>query len=249
MQKAIRVVLCLACWFCALGALAQTTADKKQALAGVHRIVVIPPFFGTPTLLGDDPAEKRKKRPAPKLSPEKRKEWDTYREYLQKLEQEAEKLLPTRLAKRTRWEVLPKETLKDALKTLELSPQQLFENKGYLKGTKFPPAHKDHLIALAKETKADAFLLTMLDEPLKITGGVVSDGFNLYYETPQVRLRGNFIVVLADGKTLLSEAMEVVNPYTKRGNREYLLTDWQDAQAKLFENFMDELNRYTPPPP
>lgn len=249
MKKGLVAILC---W----GALAvagrpslasQTTGEKKQALANVRRVLALPAFFGTPTLLGERPDDKGKRRPPPKLSEERRKRLETYREYLQSLEKKAKTLLPQRLAKRTLWEVLSDKETEEALKALEFAPSQLFENQGYLRGSKFPLADKENVLKIAKQANADALLLTVLDEPLKFSGGVASDGVNLFYESPHVRLKGNFIVVLANGKTIISETMTVVHPYTKRGKREYLLADWEEAEEKLFENFMDELSRYIPP--
>ncbi|MCX6378092.1 MAG: hypothetical protein NT023_01225 [Armatimonadetes bacterium] len=249
-MRSIRVVgVCLIAFATVCPASAQTTAEKRQALARVRRVLVVPSFFGTPTLLGEDPNDKSKKPPPQKRTEEQRQQWATYREILHKLEKKAAKLLPERLGKRTTWEVVSAEEAEDALKALTLTPPQILMNRGYLKGNKFPSADKESVVKLVRQAKVDALLLNVLDEPLKFAGGYASDGFNLFRESPYVRLRGSFIVVMADGGTVLSEVMTVVHPYSKRGKREYLLTDWEEAEEKLFENFMDELNRYTSPRP
>ncbi len=229
---------------------AQSTEEKRSMLASVKRVVVVAPFFGTSTLLGEEPPKAGKTKPRPPSPPptaEQERQRQTYLEYLHKIEAKMEEHLPSRLQKRTSLAMVTQEQVKEAFKALDMTPQKLFQSGGKIKNTKFPQGESEMLAKLTRQLKADAILLLVLDEPRRTNGALYASGLGFYYESAHVRAKGGFSLYLADGKRVLQEPVEVLHPLTKIGKKEFLLTDWMEAHEQLIENFMDELVRYVPP--
>ena len=218
--------------------------DRKRAqLAPVKRLLVVPPFFGTETLTRAD-AEAA----APKSDDAKPNEkLAKYIGYLRKLEAHAKTELPERTAARTPFRVVPVAELADAFKELKLTPPQLFENDGRLRGTKFAAPKPEAIRRLATQLHAEAVLLGTLDEPRRSTGKYSYDfvtGIN--YSPASVRSRAGYSLFLADGTEVLTRAVEALHPLSRIGDREYLLADWMEAEDIAIEEFLDEVARYTP---
>src|SRR5579871_5891508 len=129
------LLLCLML-LAAQGALADTAGDKKRAqLAGVKRVAVIPPFFGTDTLSKGRPqGEPNDSKPAASGAAANK---ETSLTYLRKLQAHVDEALPQQLAQRTPFTVIPAVETAQALKDLKLTPEKLFENDGMMQGSHF----------------------------------------------------------------------------------------------------------------
>jgi hypothetical protein len=253
---------------------ADTTEAKKRALlAPVKRVAVLPPYFGTDTLakaakLGEPkPGEEPVREPAQEEKTEKEKtenrrdqraaqppppgaenlKLGLYAGYLRKLQDDAQHYLPQRVAKRAGFEVIPEEEVRAALKTLQRTPEKMFQNDGRIKGSKFPLPLPDAVRDLAKALHADAVVLGVLDEPRRANGKYLFDPlYGLSYESGYVEAHGGFYLMLADGTEALHGYMRVRNPVSRAGGRQFVLPDWIDAQELMIENLMDEWTYYTP---
>lgn len=227
---------------------AQSTEEKRGLLVSVSRIAVIAPYFGTNTLLGEEPPKEPKSKPRPSLtlSPEQERQRQEYTGYLRKIEAKVREHLPTRLQKRTTLEIVTQEKMEETLKMLDLTPQKLFQNGGRIKGTKFPTGESEALAKLTRQVQADAILLVVLDEPRRTDKTLYVSPTGFYYNSAHVRAKGGFALYLANGTRVLQEPIEVLHPATKIGNRQFLLTDWIEAHEQLIESFLDELVRYLP---
>ena len=214
------------------------TERNKRLLANVRRLVLAPPYFGVPT-----PDVKSDS----KTTDAQRKEQARYRDYLRKLETSAREHLPLRLAARTKFQIAPLTEADAALTILMLTPQNLFQNGGLMRGTKFPLPNSDAVKRFAAQTKADAVLLTVLDAPRRDNGRILFDPLaGLSGEPPKVRSKAAFYLLLPDGTEILRDYVEALQPVTPGGRRDYLLIDWTEAQDITLEDFMDELSRYAP---
>ncbi len=228
---------------------------KRAALAAVKRLVVVPPFFGTDTLAKAAALEKsdaatkdaadtgaRSQSASPADERLKR-----YAEQLRKLEEKARTRLPERTAARTPYAIVPADELTKALKQLDLSPAALFQNNGRIRNGKMAAPNPEAVRKLAAALHADAILLGTLDEPRKNNGGLDFDPlYGLGMQSPHVLSKGSFYVLRADGSEILHSVLVAFQPRTRIGNREFPLADWQEADALLIEDLMDELTRYTP---
>ena len=216
------------------------TERKRRLLAKARRLVVVAPYFGVP------PADAKTDL---KMTDAQRKQQERYRDYLRKLEASAREHLPLRLAARTPFQIVPLTEADDALKALTLTPQNLFQNGGMMRGTTFPLPDAANIARFAAQTKADAILITVLDAPRRDNGRVLFDPLSgLSGEPPKVRSKAAFYLLLPDGTEVLRdyvEALQPVTPGSGRG-RDYLLIDWTEAQDITLEDFMDELSRYAP---
>ena len=250
MKQAIGMAACLV-WLLA-GGLSVCAAQKKEPkketesarrlrlLANIHRLVVLPPYFGVPPL---------ETKLGQKTTDAQRKQQEKYRDYLQKLEASAREHLPGRLAARTAFEIVPLTETEDALKALTFTPNSLFQNGGLMRGTKFPLPDAASVRKMAQKTAADAVLLTILDAPRRSAGAILFDPLSgLTGDPPDVRSKAAFYLLLPDGTEILRDYVEALHPVTSGGGkRDYLLIDWTEAQDVTIEDFMDELTRYTPP--
>jgi hypothetical protein len=227
------------------------SAQKRAQLARVRRIVVVPLFYGTPTLGVIPPPERPGKRPAkPSAAPPKTiPNQETYKEYLQKLEREASALLPKRVSARTPFVVVPSEEVAAALKALELTPWKLFQNHGLLEGTRFALPAPPSVRKLAERLRADAVLLGTLDEPRRQDGSYSFSPFGIDSTSPHVRCRGGFFVMQSDGTEILRAYIESLRPHEAGHDPRHLLADWMEATEQVIEDLMNELTRYTPPSP
>lgn len=233
---------------------ADAAGDRRRVmLASVHRIAVVPPFFGTDTIarvLGSDEAEKSEKANGeterkPAKEPDAREK--RYAEQLRKLEDHVRTTLPARVAARTPFEVVPAEELAKAFETLGLTPAKLFQNGGRIRSARFAAPDAQAVSKLAAFLHADAVLLGTLDEPRRSNGKYYFDMLSgLSYDSAHVRGKGGYYLLLADGTEALHTFIEVLQPLSRIGNREYLLADWMDAESLVIENLMDEITRYTP---
>lgn len=237
--------------------------DKKRAqLATVKRLVVVPPFFGTETLdkvFGADrmkPERKteKKQEATPPSAPQKPAAIDPklrqYADYLQKLEAYAAQQLPKRVATRTPFEVVPAEELAKALEELELTPAKLFLNNGRIAKGKFAAPNLEAVRKLTARLGAEALLLGTMDEPRRTSGGYYFDPLvGLNYDTPHVRSKAGYYLLLADGTEIHHAFIEALQPVTRLGSREFVLEDWKEAEALVIEDLLDELTRYTPASP
>ena len=214
---------------------AETANDKIRAqFALVHRVAVVPPFYGTGRL------SKTEAAPAnPKLV--------EYLDRIRKLQDRTRTLVPERLAARTPFQIVPVEETDAALKALELAPEKLFLNGGRMKGTKFAAPDPDAVKKLAAQLHADAIVLDTLDEPRRSPERLYFDPLGgLGVSEAHVTAKIGFWVFLADGTQVFQRVSDVVHPVTSIGNRAYLFADWQEANDLAIENFLDELNRFTP---
>lgn len=220
---------------------ADGTGDRRRAqLANVRRIIVMPPFFGTEILSkAEADAKAENARPNEKLQ--------KYAELLRKVESHAKTQLPERIRARTGFQVVPAEEVTEALKELKLTPEQMYQNGGRLRGTKFPPPDPQAIRRLATNLHADAVLLGVMDEPRRSTGKYYYDfltGIN--YSPANTRGKAAYSIFLADGTEILTHPVEALHPLSRIGDREYLLADWSETEDLVIENFLDELTRYTP---
>lgn len=245
--------------------------QKRALLAHVHRVVVIPPFFGTDTLSKVAKPEENKQGEPTKSSQDNTEQANTeegnksvqpptadprkpldpklvqYAGYLRKLQDDMRSHLPQRLTKRAGFEIVPEAELIAALKELHLTPEMLFENNGRMKGAKFPLPLPQAIRDMAKTLHADAVALGVLDEPRRASGKYYFDplyGFN--YESGYAETHGGFYLMLPDGTEGLHGYMRVRIPLSKAGGRSFVLADWIDAQELMVENMMDEWTYYLP---
>ncbi len=221
---------------------ADAAGDKRRAqLAKVQRVIVVPPFFGTETLAK---LEEQKKQTVKSKADTKLAE---YAEQLRALQAHAVEVLPKRLTARTDFQVVPTDELAAALKDLKLTTQSLFQNNGRMKGNSFALPDTSAVRLLASRLKADAVLLSMMDEPRRNNGGYLFDPLEgLSYDTPKVKGKIGFWLLLPDGIETLRQYVEVLHPLSKIGTRTYILTDWTETEDEVIEDFLDELTRYTP---
>jgi hypothetical protein len=230
------------CLFLSLCARADATGERRRAqLAKVQRVVVVPPFLATETLnkLDEQKAHPEKGKPDAKLA--------EYAGQLRTLETHAREWLTQRVKARTNFEVVAPEEFVAALKALKLTPQTLFQNGGKMKGKGFAAPESVAVRALALRLHADAVLLCTLDEPRRSGGGYLFDPLaGLSYDSPKVRGKMGFWLILPDGKEVLHETTEVLHPVSKIGSRTFLQTDWTETEDEVIEDFLDELTRYTP---
>lgn len=235
---------------------------KREMLAAVKRLVVVPPFFATETLdkvYGPDrlaPVKKPRNpdsKDAPDEAPDKQAKVDPrlreYAEILRTLEVRDSVRLPERAAARLPFQIVPREELTKAYETLDLSPPKLFLNKGRILKGKFPQPDVKAVAKLAELLHADAVLLGTLDEPRRNNGGVFFDPFaGLSYDFPDVRAKGGFYLMMADGREVHHAFIEALHPMTKRGDGKFITADWTETEYLVLENLMDEISRYAPAP-
>ena len=248
-------------------------ARKRAQLAPVKRIVVIPPFFGTETLSkAAKPGNANKNADATakvetvttSQSMPARKDDDAqtrnapgngtstpslgqYVSNLRKLQEDARRVLPERLMRRAGFTVVPEEEVSATLKTLQLTPEKMFENSGRIKGSKFPMPRAEAVRSMSEALHADAVVLGVLDEPRRANGKYFFDplsGFS--YEPGHVEAHGGFYLMMPEGTEALHGYMRVLNPLSKAVGRDFILPDWIDAQNLMIENLMDEWTYYTP---
>ena len=228
--------------FPALSARGDATGERRRAqLAKVQRVIVIPAFFGTETL---SKLDDRKTHPEKGKSDAKLTE---YAEQLRSLQTHACEWLLQRVKARTNFRIVPQDELEAALKDLKLMPQTLFQNRGRLKGKSFAAPDRAAVRTLAERLHADAVLLSTLDEPRHNNGAYLFDPLaGITYDSPKVRGKMAFWMLLPDGAEVLHETTEVMHPVSKIGARTFLLTDWTETEDEIIEDFLDELTRYTP---
>ncbi len=223
---------------------------KRAALQKVHRVVIVPPFFGTDTLGELPPRTDKSGRqeladtPIDEKARERRNE---YIEVLKKLEIHARETLPTRLAARTPFVITPGADTVHILEALKKAPPAVFKNGGRIMGKKFDQPDTETVLKIATEAKADAVLLCAFDEPRRNSGGYYFDPLSgPGYDVPKVHDKATFDLITLDGNAVIHQTVEVVHPVTKLGQRLFLLADWTETVDQIIEDFMDELTRYTP---
>ena len=238
----------------------QAKEDPKRALLShVHRIVVIPAFYGTDTLtkaakLMEDSKPKNgsgaaNDKPAPPPSERKPEDARLIQNagYLRKLQDDARAELPQRLAKRAGLEIVPEDEMNAAFKDLQLTPEKMFEGEGRMKGTRFPLPLAQPVRDMAKFCHADAVVLGVLDEPRRANGRYLFDPlFGFSYESGFVETHAGFYLMLPEGTEGLHGYMRVRNPLSRQAGRPFVLADWIDAQELMIENMMDEWTYYLP---
>lgn len=222
---------------------------KRSLLASVHRIAVIPLFYGADA--AKSAANKKKsaqgEKPAPKLSAAQETRRNTFQAQRQELLSHANERLPERVATRLPYEVLSKEETNAALAELKLKPEDLFKESGVTRGTKFPLPLPEQVKKLAVRMKVDAVIVGVLDDPRYDNGHYYFDPlYGVNYESGHVNSRAGFYFMLANGTEILHAYMSVKNPLTPPQGRDYRLADWTDAQELMIENMMDEWTQFTP---
>ncbi len=240
----------------AVAAPARTSADaagerKRAQLAGVHNILVVPPFFATDTIAQaaasnrqapaatDRPASDQQATNRSRLTRE-------YAQMLQSLEQFVRTRLPARVTTRTPFHVIDPDALARAFKATGIAPASLFQTGGKLKAGRFPLPDAHAVQRLAQEAHADAVILGALDEPRKSNGHYTFDPLaGIGYDDPSVNGKAGYFVLLGDGTEVLHAYLETIQPVS-RGRRSHLLADWTDVEGLIIEDFLDELTRYTP---
>ncbi len=230
------------CLFLSVTAQGDAAGEKRRAqLAKVQRVIIVPPFIGTETLsrLDAQKAPPEKGKPDAKLI--------AYGAQLRSLENHVREWLPQRVKARTNFQIVPTEELEAALKELNLTPQTLFQNAGKMKGRSFAVPDSAGVRALVQRLHADAVLLSTLDEPRHNSGAYLFDPLaGLSYDSPKVRGKIGFWLLLPDSTEALHAYMEVLHPVSKLGSRTFLLIDWTETEDQVIEDFLDELTRYTP---
>ena len=219
---------------------ADAAGDKRRAqLAPVKRIVVLAPFFGTDMLMKAEAPPKPGEKPNPQMT--------QYVGYLKKIEVHVREWLPERVKVRTPFEVVSTEELGAALKDLKLTPEKLFQNNGRMRGSRFAAPDAAAVRQVASRLHADAVLLGTLDEPRRSNGKYTFDVLaGIGYDSPNVRCKAGYYLLLADATEVLFNPIEVLHPLTSLGKRDFVLADWLETEEQVIENFMDELTRYTP---
>src|SRR5262249_42609803 len=133
-------------------ALADAAGDKRRAqMASVKRVVGLPPVFGAGTL--------SKAETPPRANEKAEEQVRQYVGYLKKMEGHLREWLPKRVTARTPFEVVSAEELGEALKTLKLTPEKLFQNGGRMRGSKFAAPDVAVMKQVAAQVHADAVLL------------------------------------------------------------------------------------------
>ncbi|MCW3099878.1 MAG: hypothetical protein JWL77_5496 [Chthonomonadaceae bacterium] len=230
------------CLLVSLSAQADAAGDKRRAqLAKVQRVIVVPPFFGTETLskLDAQMAHPEKAKPEARLI--------EYGKQLRSLENHVREWLPQRVTARTNFQIVPQEELQTALKELNLTPQTLFQNAGMMKGKSFAAPDIAAVRTLAQRLHVDAVLLSTLDEPRQNSGTYLFDPLSgLSYDSPKVRGKIGFWLLLPDGTEVLHAYTEALHPVSKLGSRTFLLADWTETEDEVVEDFLNELTRYMP---
>ncbi|MCS6776705.1 MAG: hypothetical protein RMJ43_03520 [Chloroherpetonaceae bacterium] len=239
----MRIMIALIVLLCALasppaqaGQVDRAAENRRALLAPVRRVAILPPFF------------------APDATPKPEGKGQTvditaralYMEQLRRLEVRMRARLPERVAARTPFEVIPHAQVEAALEDLLLTPEQFFQNGGRMRGNRFARPVPEIVRRLCAVLKADALLLGTLDEPRRNNGRTVVDACGIWHESPHVRCRAGFFVLLADGTEVLQQVVDVLRPLTRIGNREYVFVDWTEAHDQIVESLMDEWTRYTP---
>jgi hypothetical protein len=212
-------------------------------------VAVVAPFFATNALSNAEPNEPS--RPRRNAREEDQENEEVYRDYLRKLERNAEQRLPERLAARTNFVLIAPERVRRALAAQEKTPNRLFGQHGRIRDNRFPTPDAEAIRRLAAALNADAVLLCALDEPEADRGRPIFTGFNVYTRRARVQTRGQFALLLKDGTEVLRRVLEVGQPRTWQPGarnaaqpRDYLLVDWRETQDLLIENFLEELARY-----
>ncbi len=250
-QKMMRVVMSATLFVLVIGR--ADAADKaaelrREQLAKVKRIAVLPLFFGSDTLRDKkSAAAKVIAKPDKKEKPENAPSLEEFRAQLRKMEARANERLPERVKERTPYLLIPEKEQQEAFKAAELHPFDLFENAGVMKGIKFALPNIDAIKKLTKSLKADALLLGTMEEPRRSNGSASL----LSYTAPHVGSRIIYYLFLPDGTDVFHYTMDVVRPLSRIGTREsgirdYGMVDWLETVDQNIENFLDELARYTP---
>jgi hypothetical protein len=230
------------------GAHADAAGDKRRVLlASVRRIAVVPPFFGTDTLARVSGSEDASRAPEGRPAKEPDAREKRYAEQLRRLEAHVRTTLPARVAARTPFEVVPADERAKAFEALNLTPAKLFQNGGRIRSARFAAPDTQAVSKLADFLHADAVLLGTLDEPRRSNGRYYFDMLSgLSYDSAHVRGKAGYYLLLADGTEVLHAFIEVLQPLSRIGNRDYILADWMDAESLVIENLMDEITRYAP---
>jgi hypothetical protein len=250
----VRTILAIAVAAVMVGQTRQASADKagdlrREQLAKVKRLAVLPLFFGSETLREAKPNAPKlaTKQDKPEKSDKEKQEYEqnleAFRAHLRKMEARANERLPERIVERTGFKVVPEKEQAQALETAELKPYQLFQNDGIMKGIKFPLPDTEAIKKLAKSLKADALLLGIMEEPRRDTGG---QGSFFSFRIPHVSARIIYYVFLPDGTESFRYTIDVARPLSRIGTRDYSLVDWYETVDHNVENFLDEFVRYTP---
>lgn len=252
LQRLLLVVLLFASP--SLSAADITNEKRREMLLGVKRILVVPPFFATNTLRKPEEGEERgkgdqKKKDKPK-DLKSAAQFPEYVEQLQKMETRAKTRVSERVIGRTPYVLVSDDAYTEALKSLQMSPYALFANKALMRGNRFPLPTKDTVQKMVQEVKAEAILLCLLDEPRRNGERYAFDPlYGSYYTSPHVQIRAQYHLFHADGTLLHQRVVEVEQPITRLGKREFVFVDWMEALLLNIENYLDELTRFTPPPP
>ncbi len=235
-------------------AIADAAGDKRrQQLATVKTIAVLPMFFGT-TTLGELPPStdqhtiNKDATTAPKTE-KQRQDFENYKATLKELEVHAAARLIDRMGSRTEFKIIDRREVATKLQENKLTTYDLFENQGRIVGKKFAGPNTAELIRAAKLLNCDAILLAVVDEPRKNSGGYYFDLVSgPGYDSPKVHDKAAFDLVLADGMLVLHQMVEVIHPQLRIGERTFVAADWLDTIDQIVEDYMNELTRYTPKP-
>lgn len=215
--------------------------EARALLATAHRIVVLPPFYGTKTLHEKPPANFKPKQLEERLK---------YQQILQRLEVHATLWLPERVAHRTPFLAIAGEKVQTQLEKDHLTPRDLFTDNGLIHGDGFPLPRLFLAQQLAQALHADLILLTVLDEPRRVDGHYIYELMGGLEHVPShVNCRGAFYLVDAQGRTLFHGVYSVNQPLTIIAGHTYLYADWRDAINVLIEDFLDDLYRLLPQGP
>lgn len=249
-SKVIRTL----CGYSIMGAMlllltaAQADADKqgdlrREQLAKIKRVAIVPLFFGSDTLREKKTAPVKPAAKSDRNAVEDAPAPEEFRRLLVKMEARAAERLPERLAARTSFALASEEEIAAALKSADMTPFVLFQNQGMMKGTKFVLPETDAVKKFAKSLKADALLLGIMEEPRRNVGGM--SGF--FSSTPaHVSSRIIYYVLLPDGTDVFHYTIEAVRPLSRTRTRDYTLTDWMETVDQNIESFLDEFARYAP---
>lgn len=226
------------------------SARRREILAGVRRVLVIAPFYGTGALRkpeGEDKSEGKDAKPARPADAKAREALAAYTEQLRKLEAHAAARLAARAALRLPYEIVGPEKIAPTLTSLSLTAPKLFQNDGRMRGSKFPAPDPALVRKLAEAADTQAVLLTILDEPRRNNQRTFFTEFGIAFESGHVRSKAAYFLMARDGTEILRETIEVLRPLTRHASRDYVFVDWREALDQTVENLMDEITRYTPP--
>ncbi len=211
----------------------QTAAQQQAALAAIHSIAVIPPFFGVPAS-----ALPRGKSPAQTTALQA-----AYLHTLKKLQEVAVVRLSQRIASRLSLKIAPGKTVNQILQSEHLTARELFDQHGAITGGRYPKLNLKACGHLCERLHVDAVLVTDLDGPQRIGGHYVFVPLQgSGYEPSHVVSSGEFNVVNQNGELVLTSSETVQHPATRIGAQQFILADWLEAQNLLIENFMDYWN-------